>query len=61
MIGWVDESVHSDDRRSAAIAMGLFASAVAVTLVMIVSQDRPFSGEFGVRPDVLVHVLPPAR
>jgi hypothetical protein len=35
--------VHSDNRKTAAIAMGLFASAVAVTLVMIASQDRPAS------------------
>jgi hypothetical protein len=53
--------VHSDNRGTAAIAMGLFAAAVAVTLVMIVSQDRPFSGAFGVEPDVLVQVLPPVR
>jgi hypothetical protein len=44
-----------------AIAMGLFASAVAVTLVMIAAQDRPFSGEFGVKPDVLLHALPRGR
>jgi hypothetical protein len=53
--------VHSGNRRTAAIAMALFASAVAVTLVMIVAQDRPFSGAFGVKPDVLLQVLPPAR
>ena len=52
--------VHSDNRRSAA-AIGLFAAAVAVTLVMVASQDRPFGGAFDVRPDVLVQVLPPAR
>jgi hypothetical protein len=50
--------VHSDNRLTAAIAMGLFASAVAVTMVMILSQDRPFSGEFGVKPDALVQVMP---
>jgi Protein of unknown function (DUF4239) len=53
--------VHSDNRKTAALAMGLFACAVAVTLVMIASQDRPFTGEFGVKPDVLMQVLPPAR
>lgn len=50
--------VHSDNRRTAAIAMGVFAAAVAVTLVMIASQDRPFSGQFGVKPDALLQVLP---
>jgi hypothetical protein len=53
--------VHIGNRRTAAIAMTLFASAVAVTFVMIASQDRPFSGDFGVRPNVLVQVMPPAR
>ena len=53
--------VHSGNRRTAAIAMTLFASAVAVTFVMIASQDRPFSGDFGVKPDVLLQVMPPAR
>jgi hypothetical protein len=53
--------VHSGNRRTAAIAMSIFAAAVAVTLVMIFSQDRPFSGQFGVKPDALVQVLPPGR
>jgi hypothetical protein len=52
---------HSENRMTTAIAMGLFASAVAVTLVMIAAQDRPFSGEFGVKPDVLLHALPRGR
>jgi Protein of unknown function (DUF4239) len=52
--------VHSGNRRSAALAMGLFASAVAITVVMILSQDRPFSGQFGVKPDALVQVMPPS-
>ena len=34
--------------------MGILASAVAVTLVLIASQNRPFGGE----PDVLLQVLP---
>jgi hypothetical protein len=51
--------VHSDNRRTALIAMSIFGSAVAVTLVLIASQDRPFSGEFRVKPDVLLQVLPP--
>jgi hypothetical protein len=50
--------VHSDNRRTAAIALGLFGSAVAVTFVLIASQARPFSGEFGVKPDALLQVAP---
>jgi hypothetical protein len=50
--------VHSDNRLSAALAMGIFAAAVATSLVLIASQDRPFSGQFAVRPDVLQQVMP---
>ena len=50
--------VHSDNRASAAFAMGLFATGVAVSVVLISSHDRPFTGELSVTPDVLLQVLP---
>ena len=50
--------VHSDNRASAAIAMGLFTNGVAVSVVLISSHDRPFTGELSVGPDVLLQVLP---
>jgi hypothetical protein len=50
--------VQSDNRLTAAIAMWLFASAVACALVLIASQDRPFNGQLRVRPDVLQQVEP---
>ena len=53
--------VHSENRATTAIAMGIFASAVAVCLLMIASQDRPFAGPFGVKPNALVQVMPDAR
>ncbi len=53
--------VHSDNRVTTAITMGIFASAVAVCLLLIASQDRPFAGPFAVQPDALVQVLPGAR
>ena len=53
--------VHSDNRVTAALALGVFACSVAVTLVLIASQDRPFSGQFGVTPDALVQVRPNVR
>ena len=36
--------VHSGNRVTAALAMGVFAAAVAVAIVMIAAQDRPFAG-----------------
>lgn len=50
--------VHCDNRLTAALAMGLFSAAVAVSLMLIAAQDRPFSGQFAVRPDVLIQVMP---
>ena len=50
--------VQSDNRLTAAISLWLFASAVACSLVLIAAQDRPFDGEFRVRPDVLQEVEP---
>jgi multisubunit Na+/H+ antiporter MnhC subunit len=48
--------VHSDNRLTAAIAMGLFGGAVALTFVLIAAQAHPFGGEFGIKPDVLLQV-----
>jgi hypothetical protein len=50
--------VHSDNRRNAACAMSIFAAAAALTIVVIASEDRPFSGPFRVTPEVLLQVLP---
>jgi hypothetical protein len=50
--------VQSRNRLAAAIALGLFASAMACSLVLIATQDRPFSGQFRIRPDLLQQVEP---
>jgi hypothetical protein len=50
--------VHSDNRLTAALAVGLFATAAAVCLVMIVAHNRPFTGKISVRPEVLLQVEP---
>jgi hypothetical protein len=50
--------VHSDNRAGAAIAMWIFATGVAVSVLLIASHDRPFSGEISVKPDVLLQVRP---
>jgi hypothetical protein len=52
--------VHSENRATTAIAMSIFASAVAVSLLMIASQDRPFAGPFAVKPGPLIQVMPAA-
>jgi uncharacterized membrane-anchored protein YhcB (DUF1043 family) len=50
--------VHSGNRLAAALAMGVFAAAVAASLVLIAAQERPFSGQFAVSPDALLQVMP---
>jgi len=50
--------IHSDNRAAAAIAMGIFATGVAVSGLLIASHDRPFSGDIHVQPDVLLQVRP---
>jgi Protein of unknown function (DUF4239) len=51
--------VHSENRVTAALAMAIFASAAAVSITIIATQERPFSGPFGVKPDALLQVAPP--
>jgi hypothetical protein len=50
--------IHSDNRAGGAIAMCIFATGVAVSVLLIASHDRPFSGEISVKPDVLLQVRP---
>jgi hypothetical protein len=50
--------VHSDNRRTAALALGLFATSVGICLVLTASHNRPFTGEISVRPDALRQVIP---
>jgi Protein of unknown function (DUF4239) len=50
--------VHSDNRVTAGLGVGLFATAVAVCIMLIVAHDRPFSGQVSVGPAVLLQVQP---
>ena len=50
--------VHSDNRLTARLAMGLFSTAVAVCIFLITAHDRPFTGQFSVRPAPLLQVRP---
>ena len=50
--------VHSDNRLAAAITMGLFATGVAASVLLIAAYDRPFVGEISVGPAPLLQVMP---
>ena len=49
--------VHCDNKAAAAIAMGLFATAVAISVVLIASHARPFTGQISVGPGLLKEII----
>jgi len=53
--------VHSDNRLASTITLGVFATGVAASILLILSHDRPFMGEISVRPDPLLQVMPKAE
>ena len=50
--------VHCDNRLAASIAMGLFATGVAASVLLIAAHDRPFTGEISVGPEPLLQIMP---
>ncbi len=52
--------IHSDNRRTNRIIMGIFATSVGIAVVLIASHTRPFTGELSVRPAILLQVMPEA-
>lgn len=50
--------VHIDNWRAAATSLGLFATGIAVSVLLILAHDRPFTGDISVRPDPLLKVMP---
>ena len=53
--------VHSDNRAAAGLALGLFSTAVAVCILLVVAHDRPFTGQLSIRPTALLQVQPESR
>ncbi|HTD16684.1 MAG TPA: hypothetical protein VK673_15985 [Chthoniobacterales bacterium] len=49
---------HNDNRLTAALATGLFAAGVSVSVLLIVSHDKPFHGPVSVKPDLLLQIRP---
>ncbi len=52
--------IHCDNRIASAITVGLFATGVAASVLLIASHDRPFSGAISVGPEPLIQVMPDA-
>lgn len=53
--------VHSDNRLASIIALGIFATGVAASVLLIASHDGPFTGDISVGPDPLLQVMPEAQ
>jgi Protein of unknown function (DUF4239) len=49
--------VHSDNRLACAIALTLFATGIAISVLMIATYTRPFTGDISVGPDLLQQVI----
>jgi hypothetical protein len=50
--------VHSDNRTTCAIAVTLFSTGIALSVLLIAAYNRPFSGDLSVGPDLLMQVDP---
>jgi hypothetical protein len=48
--------VHADNRRACAITLTLFATGVALSVLLIAAYSRPF-GEISVTPELLKQVI----
>ena len=49
--------VHSDNRRAYVVVLTLFATGVALSVLLIAAYSRPFSGEISVGPELLQQVI----
>jgi hypothetical protein len=49
--------IHSDNRTANRIILTIFATAVAMAVILLATHSRPFTGEISVRPTVL-QVMP---
>ncbi len=52
--------VHSDNRTACAIALSLFATGIALSVLLIAAYNRPFAGDISVGPELLKQVIPNA-
>jgi hypothetical protein len=50
--------VHCDNRLTSAIALALFATGVAASVLLIAAHDRPFTGQISIGPGPLLQIMP---
>jgi hypothetical protein len=49
--------IHSDDGAASLVAIGLFATGVASSALLIAAYDRPFVGQLAVSPEPLLQIV----
>jgi hypothetical protein len=49
--------VHAEDRSASLITLGLFATGIAASVLLIAAHDRPFIGQLAVTPDPLLQIV----
>jgi hypothetical protein len=49
--------VHSDNRTTCAMSLILFATGIAVSILLIECYSRPFTGEVSIRPALLQQII----
>jgi len=52
--------VHSDNRVANRLILTIFATGVGMSVVLLASHSRPFTGEISVTPAVILQVMPEA-
>ncbi|MEH2563989.1 hypothetical protein V1289_003616 [Bradyrhizobium sp. AZCC 2289] len=52
--------IHCDNRLASGIALMLFATGVAASVLLIAAHDRPFTGQISVGPEPLRQIMPGA-
>ena len=50
--------VYCDNRLASSIALGLFATGVATSVLLIAAHDRPFTGQISVGSGPLLQIMP---
>jgi len=50
--------VHCDNKLASSIALALFATGIAASILLIAAHDRPFTGDLAIAPDPLLQVMP---
>jgi hypothetical protein len=51
-------AVHCGNRLASGMAMGLFATGVAASVLLIAAHDRPFTGQISIGPEPLLQIMP---